>query len=285
MGIDVRRIKEHIVLTLGAGKVGLEVDDCHVNEAIRFAIEQLNAFLGWEQQYGLIVFADPLQEGAACPVQTSVASSPKMKEITPSSQTTSPEAVRNLAVLPDDVYYVSNVYYSTRNYPFGDLVGYASYFPELQLFRGRVDHVQFYQWMQWIQNTNKLLSLDPKWERLQGNLLLLDPPPSLGSPVIYEYTPVYDIGGTVFNTELFNDTAGSNIPSTEHYIQLWIMKYALAHTKEILGRVRSRFSAYPSGEETVELDGAALLQEAKDEKIALMQELDDMSYPAGIYVL
>ena len=55
----------------------------------------------------------------------------------------------------------------------------------------------------------------------------------------------------------------------------WIMQYALALSKEILGRVRSKYSTVPIPNSEVTLDGPALISEAAAEKSDLIQRLRD----------
>lgn len=62
----------------------------------------------------------------------------------------------------------------------------------------------------------------------------------------------------------------------------WIRRFALALCKEILGQVRSKFSNVPIPGESVTLNGAALISEAKTEQDKLREELKttlaDMTY-------
>jgi len=55
----------------------------------------------------------------------------------------------------------------------------------------------------------------------------------------------------------------------------WIMRYALALAKEMLGRVRSKYSTVPIPNSEVTLDGPALISEAATEKTELIQSLRD----------
>ena len=62
----------------------------------------------------------------------------------------------------------------------------------------------------------------------------------------------------------------------------WIRRFALAGTKEMLGQVRSKFAAIPIPGESVTLNGAELLTQAKEEQEKLREELktvlDEMTY-------
>ena len=53
----------------------------------------------------------------------------------------------------------------------------------------------------------------------------------------------------------------------------WVLDYSLAHAKEILGRKRGKFRTLPVAGQPLELDGIALLEEAKQEKLELNEEL------------
>ena len=64
----------------------------------------------------------------------------------------------------------------------------------------------------------------------------------------------------------------------------WVKEYALAHAKELLGRIRSKFDSYPSPTGGVSLDGDKLLSEAKEEKEALINQfLQSYSQPNWVY--
>jgi len=53
----------------------------------------------------------------------------------------------------------------------------------------------------------------------------------------------------------------------------WVLSYALAHAKEILGRKRGKFRTLPVAGQPLELDGPALIEEAKMEKAELLEDL------------
>ena len=56
----------------------------------------------------------------------------------------------------------------------------------------------------------------------------------------------------------------------------WIRRYALALSKEMLGGVRGKYQSLPIPGETTTLDYTRLLTEAKDEKTALIEELQKL---------
>jgi hypothetical protein len=53
----------------------------------------------------------------------------------------------------------------------------------------------------------------------------------------------------------------------------WILSWALAHAKEVLGRKRSKVKTIPMASQAIELDGVALIAEAKKEKEELIEDL------------
>jgi len=72
------------------------------------------------------------------------------------------------------------------------------------------------------------------------------------------------------NTIPFANIPYSNINSIG---KQWIRRYALAVAKEILGQVRSKFGSVPIPGENVQLNGAALVSEGKEEQKSLKEEL------------
>ena len=66
----------------------------------------------------------------------------------------------------------------------------------------------------------------------------------------------------------------------------WIRRFALALTKEMLGQIRGKFSTIPIPGESVTLNFADLLSQAKAEQDGLREELkvtlDELTYQALI---
>lgn len=66
----------------------------------------------------------------------------------------------------------------------------------------------------------------------------------------------------------------------------WIRRFALALSKETLGQIRSKFSPLPIPGDNIQLNGDSLLAQAKEEQLALRDELkgilDELTYPALI---
>ena len=83
------------------------------------------------------------------------------------------------------------------------------------------------------------------------------------------------------NTVPFNNLPYENINSMG---KQWIRKYALALCKEMLGQIRGKFTTMPIPGESVTLNHAELLSQAKDEQQQLRDKLvemiKEMEYPA-----
>ena len=83
------------------------------------------------------------------------------------------------------------------------------------------------------------------------------------------------------NTVPFDNIPYENINSMG---KQWVRKYALALCKEMLGQIRGKFTTMPIPGESVTLNYAELLSQAKDEQAALKDKLREMlkelEYPA-----
>ena len=55
----------------------------------------------------------------------------------------------------------------------------------------------------------------------------------------------------------------------------WIRKYTYALSKELLGIIRSKYSALPIPDAEITLDGEALKAEGREEKTQLLEELKE----------
>ena len=110
--------------------------------------------------------------------------------------------------------------------------------------------------------------------------LKLFPIPTRDYTLHFEYAVQSTANAPVKNTADNLITDISNVPYTNPTYAFinepgrqWIRKYALALSKEMLGSVRGKYQSLPIPGETTTLDYARLLQEAKDEKEKLIEEL------------
>jgi len=110
--------------------------------------------------------------------------------------------------------------------------------------------------------------------------LKLFPIPTRDYTLHFEYAVQSTANAPVKNTADNLITDISNVPYTNPTYAFinepgrqWIRRYALALSKEMLGSVRGKYQSLPIPGETTTLDYARLLQEAKDEKEKLIEEL------------
>lgn len=103
----------------------------------------------------------------------------------------------------------------------------------------------------------------------------------------YDGTQVWYFYKKNSETNLYDNQTSNelvNNPGTIRYDQIpysafnstsqrWVKQYALASCKEILGRIRSKFSELPIPDATVTLDGETLISEAQEEKQGLKEYL------------
>jgi hypothetical protein len=143
---------------------------------------------------------------------------------------------------------------------------------------------------------NKLQAMayeDALWTRishysyeLKDNKLRIFPEPVSSSPsafwveftIDHQFAPWEESGSVRSGIEGINNMNTlpfQNIPyeSINAIGKQWIRRFALALTKEILGQVRGKFSVVPIPGESVTLNAADLLGQAKSEQDALRDEL------------
>jgi hypothetical protein len=61
-----------------------------------------------------------------------------------------------------------------------------------------------------------------------------------------------------------------------------VKRYSLMASKKRLGRIRSKYpGGFPTAQGNVDLDGATLLEEARQEEEKLEQEVSESGFPMG----
>jgi len=130
---------------------------------------------------------------------------------------------------------------------------------------------------------------------IQNNVLKLFPHPTTVGPEKYFFEFTVHSPDEIFEEQdvkkdgidgvnNMNTLPMSNIPyeNINAIGKQWIRRFALALTKETLGQVRSKFGNVPIPNNTVQLNGAALITEGKDLQNKLREELqkvlDEMTY-------
>ena len=119
-----------------------------------------------------------------------------------------------------------------------------------------------------------------------NNLRIFPKPQSSddGEKIYFEYYVKQDIRNT--NNENAGLTGGVSDPSNVPYKFItyssinapgrqWIRKYTSALAKELLGIIRSKYSAMPIPDGEVTLDGEGLKAEGREEKVQLLEELKE----------
>lgn len=132
--------------------------------------------------------------------------------------------------------------------------------------------------------SNKVRRSNYSYE-MRGNELVLYPAPLSDIPLFFTYnvmTQPYDaiVPG---DTSIDGVANLSNVPfGNISYSKLnsigkqWIRRYALALSKEVLGRIRGKFGTIPIPNGDVTLDGDTLLSEAKGEQEEMRRELREI---------
>ena len=116
---------------------------------------------------------------------------------------------------------------------------------------------------------------------LKDNKIRLHPRPYSGGPrkMWIEFSIPTDVwegdDKSIDGVNNMNTLPVGNLPfgSINSIGKQWIRRFALALCKETLGQVRSKFGSVPVPGQTVNLNGTALLSEAKTEQNALRDEL------------
>jgi len=172
-------------------------------------------------------------------------------------QTTVGESIYELP--PEVVNNLTNVWYKKNIFQTNAVPGSLEYdftimfFTNTGLFNNH-NVGEYVLMQQYLKQIRKILGQGNSWEVINGKYLHLSPVPNGEEDVILEFR------GIDSNTIL---------PAYRN----WIQRYALAVSKEILGRVRSKYDTLPGPGGGSKLDGQILLQESEREKEKLLEEL------------
>lgn len=120
------------------------------------------------------------------------------------------------------------------------------------------------QTLQFIETARRVLSAEADW-RQENRKLQLFPNPTRAGKAVVEYT-----------THTMSPV--TELSERDHEL---LKRYALAQAKKDLGRIRSKFDQYPTAQGTTQMDGTALLEEAKEDIEKLNEELADSAMPMG----
>jgi hypothetical protein len=128
-----------------------------------------------------------------------------------------------------------------------------------------------FQTAQELKMARQVFGSDPSWEWFrETRKLKVFPGRQAGGQAVLTY-----------KSTLLTDPMLANLSFREREL---ILRYALAEAKGILGLRRRKFSEWPSAQGAKRLDGADLVQESKDEKEKLNEEILSVPYAAPFIV-
>ena len=160
---------------------------------------------------------------------------------------------------PAVINNLTDVWYKKHLFSLGATPGSLEYdfaimfFTNTGLFNNY--NVSQYMLMQmYLKQINKVLGRGTTWNIINNKYLQLFPVPDSTDEVILEFK-------------------GIDAETIHPAYKNWIQRYSLAVSKEILGRVRSKYQTLPGPGGGARLDGTTLLQEAASEKQMLIEEL------------
>lgn len=122
-----------------------------------------------------------------------------------------------------------------------------------------------------IQGSNLRIFPKPTGTTLKNLYVRVMPVPDIYNPSSYQDDSIY--GVTNLSNVPFGNIQYKNINSIGRQ---WVRQYSLASAKELLGLIRSKFSSIPMPGATVELNGDALISQAKEDKTRLLDELKEL---------
>lgn len=121
----------------------------------------------------------------------------------------------------------------------------------------------FTQTLQYVEVAKRILGAESEWLQ-KDRILHIWPLPKNHAAVIIDFKPCF-----VYLDQL---------SQRDHEI---VKRYALASAKADLGRIRSKYSEYPTAQGSATLDGERLLEEANTEIEKLNEELAQSAYAMG----
>lgn len=182
------------------------------------------------------------------------------------------QAGKNDYVLPDSVGAITQVLYTLPNETIAgstqDLFTYAVYNSPVGINMANSLHgpSNIGVFFEYIQNRNRVIGADITFKVID-NTIYLYPPPKMPGQAILEFA----------KNPYSEDTADgkdSLISASNAWGITWIKKYTLAQCKNMLGLTRGKYSIVSGGPgESQTLNSAELLSQAKEEMLALREEL------------
>ena len=166
----------------------------------------------------------------------------------------------NVYELPPEIANnLTDVWYQRDFFKFGANPGSLEYDFSIMFFTntGLFNNYNVSQYLlmqQYLKQVKNVLGQGSSWQLVNNKFLHIWPVPDTNEGVLLEFRAL---------------DANTIHPAYKS----WIQRYSLCVAKEILGRIRGKYQTLPGPSGGSKLDGAALLSEAAQEKVSLLQEL------------
>jgi|TARA_R100000005_G_C5002951_1_gene210883 hypothetical protein len=127
---------------------------------------------------------------------------------------------------------------------------------------------------------------------ISDNKLRISPIPTTAYEIYFDYYVENEKTGSVLQSGSANDYVSDlsnvqldHIPynNINSIGKVWIYKYTLALSKELLGLIRSKYERVPIPNQDIRMDGELLRREAVQEKADLIEELQETLMKAGYH--
>ena len=127
---------------------------------------------------------------------------------------------------------------------------------------------------------------------ISDNKLRISPIPTTAYEIYFDYYVENEKTGSVLQSGSANDYVSDlsnvqldHIPynNINSIGKVWIYKYTLSLSKELLGLIRSKYERVPIPNQDIRMDGELLRREAVQEKSDLIEELQETLTKAGFH--
>ena len=230
-------IKDYVVRRLGGGKVSVELTEDQIDDAIQDATDKYAEYLP-----ALTVFP--------------ITVSPNIQMYDLDTLATTQNLTLNPIREVLEVTFHEQDIFSTDIKLFNVINWTAFQYWDLQTF---------YLWEHWQQMAQKVLNAEFEFEFFRVT------PEGATNVLFLTNVPPGSTQGTVWYT-----TTQPISSMRDDEIRI-VKDLAHAYAMQTLGRVRSKFGSFPSPGGDIQLDGSALLQEAKEELESIEKKLQDNS--------
>jgi hypothetical protein len=237
-GITVDELKEEMLTYLGHSGIMVELQSNDLTTALKSAVRKYNRWAPMRARAVQQVSASQRKYG---PLQTRDGHS-RMKGVV-RVEFLDPRTVESEGLDPFDPFsYFTPSGYTIAGMTFGELM-------------------QTYQYR---EVAARLVDAEPEWLGQwegQNYYLYIDAP----TPVICSYEFTWGLS--------VDDDASTGMGLLPDGDIEWVVEYATAKAKTILGRIRGKFMGIPGPEGDLQIDADTLLQEARDDMQRLEEEL------------